>query len=116
MREYNAALGKLSEFCEFIDALNDTLRDRFVRSQKRSSCQSQILSTRRLLTYKWQWKPQRMMQLNYRVSIFHRPVLTKSTHNRQGRETRTTTIHDLIHSPSPVSGVMGVIRRIPVDT
>lgn len=37
MREYNAALGKLSEFCEFIDALNDTLRDRFVRSKKRTN-------------------------------------------------------------------------------
>lgn len=37
MRGYNAALGKLSEFCEFIDAPNDTLRDRFVRSKKRTN-------------------------------------------------------------------------------
>lgn len=33
MREYNVALRKLSEFYEFKDALNDTLRERFL-SQK----------------------------------------------------------------------------------
>lgn len=37
MQEYNAALGKLSEFCEFIDAIYDTLRDRFDWSQKRTN-------------------------------------------------------------------------------
>ncbi|XP_061164466.1 uncharacterized protein K02A2.6-like [Saccostrea echinata] len=48
VREYIAALRKLSEFCEFKDVLNDTLRDRFVCGLKNEHIQKKLLSEKNL--------------------------------------------------------------------
>ena len=51
IRDFNASLRKLSEFCKFGDTLNDTLRDRIVCGLQNEHIQQRLLAQNDDLTY-----------------------------------------------------------------